>query len=127
MAAGSMRRSSLGARRLAFGRCARPAVAHVDGELLFAGEALHEVVVAGALDGDRPAGDVFERVEIVDDLVANAGLLQIARGVGVLFVDEGAGLCALGVFEPAVVVGDFGAEVVVDDRIGFGDGRAAEA
>ena len=34
-----------------------------------------------------------------------------------------AGLSALGVFEPAVVVGDLGAEVVVDDGIRFGNGR----
>ena len=86
-AAGSMRRSSLGegsGAGLAFGGSACPAAAHVDGGLLFAGEALHEVVVAGALDGDRPAGSVLERVEIVDSLVADGVLLQIARGVGVL-------------------------------------------
>ena len=88
---------------LAFGQaCSGPAMAHVDGGLLFAGEALHEVVVAGALDGDGPAGGVLERVEIVEHLVADTGLLEIARGVGVLFVDEGAGFRALGVFEPAV-------------------------
>ena len=105
------------------GACTCPAVAHVDGGLLFAGETLHEVVVAGALDRDRPAGGVFERIEIVLHLVADVGLLEVAGGVGVLCVDEGAGLSALRIFEPAVVVGDLGAEVVVDDRIWFGGGR----
>ena len=101
-------------------------MAHVDGGLLLAGKALHEVVVAGALDGDRPAGGMLERIEIVQGLVADAVLFQIAGGVGVFRVDEGAGLGALGVFKPAIVVGDLRAEIVVDDRIRFGGGRRGE-
>ena len=56
-------------RRAGLGCCACPAVAHVDRGLLFAGEALHEVVVAGALDGHRPTGGVLQRIEIVLHLV----------------------------------------------------------
>ena len=110
-----------GCRWLAFWRSACPAAAHVDGGLLFAGEALHEVVVAGALEGDCPARSVLKRVKIVDDLISDGVLLQIARGVGVLLVDEVAGFSALGVFEPAVVIGNFRAEVVVDDGGCFGN------
>ena len=113
----------MGAEGCTFRRCASPAVAHVDGGLLLAGETLHEVVVSGTLNRNGPARGVLERVEVILDLVADVVLLQVARRVGVLFVDEGARFGALGVFEPAVVVRDFGAEVVVDDRIGFDRGR----
>ena len=95
--------------------------------LLFAGEALHEVVVAGTLDGDGPAGGVFERVEIIEDLVTDGRLLQVTRGVHVLLVDESAGLRALCIFKPAVVVGDFGAGVIVDDRLRINCGRSGES
>ena len=110
-----------------FRRSACPTAAHIDGSLLFAGEALHEVVVAGALDGNGPPGSVLERVEIVDGLVPDRVLLQIARCVCVLLVDKGARFRALGIFEPAVVIGDFRAEVVVDDGIRLGNRRRAEA
>ena len=106
-------------RRRTFRRGACPAVAHVDRSLLFASEALHEVVVAGTLNGDRPARGMLKRVEIVDGLVTDGVLLQIARGVGVLLVDEGAGFRAFGIFEPAIIISDFCAEVVVDYGIRF--------
>ena len=49
--------------------------------------------------------------------------LRYLRRVGVLRVDEGAGLGAFGVFKPAIVVNDLGAEVVVDYRDGLDSGR----
>ena len=69
---------------------------------------------------------MLERIEIVDGLGADAVLFEIAGGVGFCCVDEGARLGALGVFKPAIVVGDFRAEVVVDDGIRIGNGRAGK-
>ncbi len=89
---------------------------HVEGSLLFAGEALAEKVVPGPFDGNACVGYIFEFGQIIHGLRADARLLEIAGSVGILGVDVGAGFGAFGVFEPAVVVGDLRAEVVVVDR-----------
>jgi hypothetical protein len=43
-------------------------------------------------------------------------LFQVARRVGILGVEEGAGLGAFGIFQPAVVVNDLRSEVIVHHR-----------
>ena len=97
--------------------------ANVDGGLLLVGHAPHEVKVAGTLHGERPAGDMLERVEIVENLGVDGRQLHVARRVCVLRLDEGASLCALCVFKPAVAVSDPSAEVVVGDGSSFNGGR----
>ncbi len=54
----------------------RPAMAHVNGSLLLAGETLHEIVVAGALNRNAPARGVLERVEIILNLVADVSCFR---------------------------------------------------
>ena len=101
----------------------RPAVAHVNRELLLAGQPFSEEVALGASQG-RPRGrDVLQRVQIVHRLLADARLLQIALRIGVLRVDEGPRLGAFGVFQPAVAVGNLGPEVVVGNGNRLDGGR----
>src|ERR1035438_9208131 len=84
----------------------RPPMAHINRGLLLAGQALGEKVTVASLMGRACGRDIFQRVKIVHYLGADGGLLQIAAGVGVLSVDESAGLRAFGVFKPAKAVED---------------------
>ena len=62
---------------------------------------------------------MLQRVQIVAHLRTDARLFHIARGVGVLGVDERLRLRAVGVLKPAVVVHDLGSEIIVRHRNGL--------
>jgi hypothetical protein len=69
---------------------------------------------------------VFEGIKIIDDLAADAGLLQISSGVRVLFVDEEASVGTLCILKPTKVITNLGAKVVVNDGPGFNDWRGRQ-
>src|SRR5208283_287085 len=91
----------------------RPSVAYVDGGLLFAGQLPGEKVAVCPLQWSVCKGDILQRIQIVHGLGTNLRLLQVAGGVSILGIDEGARLRAVGVFKPTVVVNDLGAEIIV--------------
>ena len=115
--AGSTRRSSLPVQP----------VAHIDGKLLFAGQALSEEVAVAALQGSAGRGDIFQLVQIVNRLRPDARLLQVAAGVGILGIDKGPGLWAFCVFKPAIVVDNLCPEIIVCHGIGIRQRAAAAA
>src|SRR5208337_969442 len=100
-----------------------PAVAHIDRELLLAGQPSQEKVAVGAFDGRAGLGDFLQSVKIAHHLRPDARLLQILRRVGVLRVDKGARLRTLRVFKPSIAVGDYCPEVIVHHRDGRNGGR----
>ena len=104
----------------------RPAVAHVDRGLILAGQQLHEKQIVTARDGQRPARHVLQLVKIVGDLRADARLLHVTRGVGVLGRDKILRLLALRILEPAVVVRHLGTEIVVRYRRHLRVGRGRQ-
>ena len=87
-----------------------PALAHIDRELLFAGQPLPEEVAFAALPGRAGGGDVFKIGQIVHHLRPDAGLLHVAARVDIFGIDKCAGLIAFGVLKPAIVVHNLGAE-----------------
>ena len=74
----------------------------------------------------RLAAETFELVQVVQYLRMDARLLEIARSVGILGVDEGARLGALGVFKPAITVWDFGAKIIVGHGNGIDNRRGRQ-
>ena len=95
---------------------AGPAMADVNGKLLFAREAPLEEITTGALPRRPAIRDILEWIKIFQDLRVNLRLLQIAGGVRILRFDEGPRLGALGIFKPAIIIGDLGSEVVIRNR-----------
>ncbi len=78
---------------------ARPAMPHVDGSLLLAGQSLGEKVTVAAFNRRAGHRDVFQGIQIVHYLRPEAGLLQVTAGVGVLGIDEGPRLGAFCILE----------------------------
>ncbi len=81
--------------------------------LLESGIVLEEITAA-VLTGSGEALVIPELGEAVVDGLAVGDLIEVAEGQFVFGFDPGMGFGGIGVFEPAVGVGDFGAVVVVD-------------
>ena len=96
------------------------AVADVPDALVLQAVVLADVVAVANLPGRADLLVVEDLLVAVADGLAEGDGVQVAAGHGVLGFDPGAGLLAAVVLEPAVGVGDLGAEVGVDDVFGAG-------